>query len=160
MVGRACPRAACRAGPGRARCGSRAPRAERSRHRAARPAPPYRANPKAALARRRYAGARARTRRPTGAARHARTQKARRRADPSLCEPRSAGSRADPAARRLTERVSVFEYEGHLHGDPILLDLAVLDARLVLDDVKAGNAAQGPVGPRQPLAHGGIKALG
>ena len=29
----------------------------------------------------------------------------------------------------------------------------------MFDYVKAGNAAQGLVGPRQPLADGGIKAL-
>jgi len=32
--------------------------------------------------------------------------------------------------------------------------------RLVLDYVKSGDAAQGSVGPRQPLANGGVKALG
>jgi hypothetical protein len=36
----------------------------------------------------------------------------------------------------------------------------VLHARLVLDYVKAGDAAQGSVGPRQSLANGGVKALG
>ena len=35
------------------------------------------------------------------AARHARAEKARRRADPALCEPRSARPGAEPASRRL-----------------------------------------------------------
>ena len=76
-------------------------------------------------------------------------------------ESRPARPDTEPAARRLKlSRVSVFEYEGHLHRDPVLFDLSVLDARLVLDDMEAGNAAQGPVGPRQSLAYGGIEALG
>ena len=55
LVGRACPRAARRAGPGGARRGGRAPRAQRPRHRAARPAPLPQAAPEAAPARRRHA---------------------------------------------------------------------------------------------------------
>jgi len=54
----------------------------------------------------------------------------------------------------------VFEDEGHLHGHPVFLDFSVLRARLVLDYVKSGDAAQGSLGPRQPLANGGVKALG
>lgn len=79
--------------------------------------------------------------------------------DAALRAAGSAGSCAELVASRLTERVSAFEYEGDLHGDPVLFYLSVFNARLVLDHVKAGNTAQGSVGPRQPFAHGGIKAL-
>jgi hypothetical protein len=39
-------------------------------------------------------------------------------------------------------------------------DFSVFHARLMLDYMKAGDASYGLIGPRQPLANGGIKALG
>src|SRR5690242_13342311 len=52
----------------------------------------------------------------------------------------------------------IVEHEGHLHSHAVFGDAAVVDACLLLDDVEAGDAAQGSARPLEAVAHGIVEA--
>src|SRR4051794_30454298 len=62
-------------------------------------------------------------------------------------------------ARMPLRRESVLEDERHLHGDPILGNLAVSDTGLLLEHMQPGNPTQRLAGAGQSLTHSIIEAL-